>query len=123
MSEKYQNKITGADIEQYNPNFSYTTGNMFPMNTKVFEKLMSNADSFAYNTSGEYEPDGSDTPRTDEPQAKISEKSLKLLHNKLDNIQYYEMNDYTIGYIAKLNSYNVIPSFSFDTQAKSKEQR
>lgn len=98
MSEKYQNEITGADIEQYNTNFSYTTGNMFPMNTKVFEKLMSNADSFAYNTSGEYEPDGSDTPRTDEPQAKISEKSLKLLHDKLDSIQYYEMNTYTIGY-------------------------
>ena len=68
------------------------------MNTKVFEKLMSNADSFAYNTSGEYEPDGSDTPRTDEPQAKISEKSIKLLHDKLDSIQYYEMNTYTIGY-------------------------
>ena len=98
MSEKYQNEITGADIEQYNTNFSYTTGNMFPMNTKVFEKLMSNADSFAYNTSGEYEPDGSDTPRTDEPQAKISEKSIKLLHDKLDSIQYYEMNTYTIGY-------------------------
>lgn len=98
MSEKYQNEITGVDIEQYNTNFSYTTGNMFPMNTKVFEKLMSNADSFAYNTSGEYEPDGSDTPRTDEPQAKISEKSIKLLHDKLDSIQYYEMNTYTIGY-------------------------
>ena len=98
VSEKYQSKITGADIEQYNPNFSDTSGNMFPMNTKVFEKLMNNADSFTYSTSGEYESDGSDTPRTDEPQAKISEKSLKLLHNKLDNIQYYEMNDYTIGY-------------------------
>ena len=23
---------------------------------------------------------------------------MELLHNKLDNIQYYEMNDYTIGY-------------------------
>ena len=98
MSEKYQNKITGADIEQYNPNFSDTSGNMFPMNTKVFEKLMNNADSFSYNTSGEYEPDGSDTPRTDEPQAKISEKSIKLFHDKLDSIQYYEMNDYAIGY-------------------------
>lgn len=100
MSEKYQNKITGADIEQYNPNFSHTSGNMFPMNTKVFNQLMNLADSFTYNTSGEYEPDGSDTPRTDEPQAKISEKSIKLLHDKLDSIQYYEMNDYTIGYNA-----------------------
>lgn len=100
MSEKYQNKITGADIEQYNPNFSDTSGNMFPMNTKVFNQLMNLADSFTYNTSGEYEPDGSDTPRTDEPQAKISEKSIKLLHDKLDSIQYYEMNDYTIGYNA-----------------------
>lgn len=100
MSEKYQNKITGADIEQYNPNFSHTSGNMFPMNTKVFNQLMNLADSFTYNTSGEYEPDGSDTPRTDEPQAKISEKSIKMLHDKLDSIQYYEMNDYTIGYNA-----------------------
>lgn len=57
MSEKYQNKITGADIEQYNPNFSNTSGNMFPMNIKVFEKLMNNADSFTYNTSGSYSPD------------------------------------------------------------------
>ena len=100
MSEKYQNKITGADIEQYNPNFSHTSGNMFPMNTKVFNQLMNLADSFTYNTSGEYEPDGSDTPRTDEPQAKISERSIKMLNDKLDSIQYYEMNTYTIGYNA-----------------------
>ena len=110
MSEKYQNKITGADIEQYNPNFSHTSGNMFPMNTKVFNQLMNLADSFTYNTSGEYEPDGSDTPRTDEPQAKISERSIKMLHDKLDSIQYYEMNDYTIGINAKLKMHKIAHS-------------
>lgn len=98
MSEKFQTKETGADIEQYNPNFSSTTGNMFPMNNTVFEKLMSSADSFSYNISGEYEPDGSDTPRTDEPQAKISARSIKLLHDKLNSIEKFEMNDYTVGY-------------------------
>lgn len=98
MSEKFQTKETGADIEQYNPNFSSTTGNMFPMNDTVFEKLINSADSFSYNTSGEYEPDGSDTPRTDEPQAKISARSIKLLHDKLNSIEKFEMNDYTVGY-------------------------
>lgn len=98
ISESEQNEETGAKISQYDPLFLSTTGVLFPTNTKSFETLMSNADSFSYNISGEYEPDGSAKPRTDEPQSQISEKSKKLLHDRLNSLEQFRISDYYVHY-------------------------
>ena len=98
VSEGVQNETTGAEISQYNPLFSYTSGILFPTNAKSFETLMNSAYSFSYNTSGEYEPNGSSKPRTDEPQTVISDKSKKLLHDKLNSIEQFQLGNYYVRY-------------------------
>lgn len=95
MSEETQSEQVGAEIERYNPMFAAYSGNLFPVNNKSFEKLMTTADSFTYNTKDSYyEGDDDGIPDDDKEQAAVSDESRNMLHNALESISSYELDTY-----------------------------